>query len=92
MLLSSIDPWIGRESRDNIRMDEDFLKESERVSAEENEMLEGVFSMKEIKKAIDSSYDERAPDPDGFSFLFYYKFWAVIKSDFYDPCERFFEE
>jgi hypothetical protein len=36
----------------------------------------------EIKKAIDSSYAEGAPGPDGFSFLFYQKFWSVIKTDF----------
>jgi hypothetical protein len=27
------------------------------------------------------SYDEGAPGPDGFSFIFYQKFWTVIKDD-----------
>jgi hypothetical protein len=53
-----------------------------RVSTKENEMLEADISNEEIKKAIDSSYDEGAPSPDGFFFLLYQKFWAVIKSDF----------
>jgi hypothetical protein len=42
----------------------------------------GNFLEGEMKKAIDSSYAEGAPGPDGFSFLFYQKFWSVIKTDF----------
>jgi TPP-dependent pyruvate/acetoin dehydrogenase alpha subunit len=74
---------IGRESRDNIRMAEDFLKESERVSTKENEMLEADFSNEEIKKAIDSSYDEGAPSPDGFFFLLYQKFYESLVENLY---------
>jgi hypothetical protein len=43
-------------------------------------MLEREFS-EEVKRAIDESYAEGAPDPDGFSFLFYQKFWRIIKKD-----------
>jgi hypothetical protein len=45
-------------------------------------MLEAPFSKEEIKKAIDGSYADEAPSTDGFSFLFYQKFWPVIKTDF----------
>jgi hypothetical protein len=45
-------------------------------------MLEASLTEEEIKKAIDGSYAEGAPGPDGFSFLFYQKFWHVIKIDF----------
>jgi hypothetical protein len=51
------------------------------VTTEENELLEAPFTETEIKKAIDDSYAERAPGPDGFSFLFYQKFWHLIKED-----------
>jgi hypothetical protein len=44
--------------------------DSEKVTAEENSMLEVEFSQEEIKKAIEWSYAEGAPGPDGFSFLF----------------------
>jgi hypothetical protein len=42
----------------------------------------GGFSEEEIKRAIDSSYYEGAPGPDGFSFLFYQKNWPIIEDDF----------
>jgi hypothetical protein len=45
-------------------------------------MLEARLTEEEIKKAIDGSYAEGALGPDGFSFLFYQKFWHVIKIDF----------
>jgi hypothetical protein len=45
-------------------------------------MLEAAFSEDEIIQAIKGSYSEGAPGPDGFSFLFYQKFWHVIKKDF----------
>ena len=39
------------------------------------------FSEDEIKEAIFSCYAEGAPEPDGLSFLFYQKFWDLIKHD-----------
>jgi hypothetical protein len=51
------------------------------------------FFEEEIKRVIDGSYAERAPDPDGFSFMFYQKFWSIIKADFialvrgFEKCE-----
>jgi hypothetical protein len=47
-----------------------------------NQWLEGDFSEEEIKKAIDRSYSEGAPSPNGFSFPFSQKFWPIIKDDF----------
>jgi hypothetical protein len=44
-------------------------------------MLESEFSKVEIKKAIEGSYAEGAPGPDGFLFLFYQRFWSIIKDD-----------
>ena len=37
--------------------------------------------MDEIKEAVFGSYAAGAPSPDGFSFLFYQKFWDLIKHD-----------
>jgi hypothetical protein len=62
---------FGREDRDNIKLPENFWEEEEKVIKEENDMLEAPFSEEEIKRAIDGSYAEGAPRPDGFSFLFY---------------------
>jgi hypothetical protein len=64
---------FGKEPKENIRIGEDFWEDDELVTTEENAMLEAPFYEDEIKKAIDDSYAEGAPGPDGFSFLFYQK-------------------
>lgn len=51
------------------------------MSREENEMLESGFSEEEVREAIFSCYPEGAPGPDGLPFLFYQKFWNIIKKD-----------
>jgi hypothetical protein len=73
---------FGKEPREHVRMDEHFWEESEMVTHYENEMLGSSFYKEEIKKAIDGSYAEGATGPVVFSFLFYQKFWLVIKIDF----------
>jgi hypothetical protein len=62
------------EPKENVHLDEGFWKESEKVTPEENLILEGEITEEEIKRAIDSSYSEGAPRPDGFFFMFYQKF------------------
>jgi hypothetical protein len=73
---------FGKEQRENVRLDEGFWDEEERITLEENELLEAPFS-EVIRKAIDGSYAGGAPRPDGFPFLFYQKFWHIIKSRLY---------
>jgi hypothetical protein len=73
---------FGKEPRRNFKLDLDFWEEDELVRSEENELVEAQFSEEEIKKVIFDSYAKGAPGPDGFSFLFYQKFWTLIKHDF----------
>jgi hypothetical protein len=73
---------FGKETRDNIRIHEEFWEDEEKVTLEENTILEAEFSEEEIKKANDKSYPEGALGPDEFSFLFYHKFWSTIKANF----------
>jgi hypothetical protein len=80
---------FGQEPRENLRLDENFWEEDEKVSNEENQLLQVEFSEEEIKTAIDASYTEGAPGPDGFSFMFYQKFWKTIKGDFMDLVKGF---
>jgi hypothetical protein len=68
-----------KEHMENMSLDEGFWAEEEKVTHEENEFLEKEFSKEEVKRALDESYAEGAPGPDGFSFLFYQKFWKTIK-------------
>jgi hypothetical protein len=37
---------------------------------------------KEVTEAVFSCYPEGAPRPDGLPFLFFQKFWVVVKEDF----------
>jgi hypothetical protein len=46
-------------------------------------MLDAPFSEEEIKTAVFSSYSDGAPGPDGLSFMFYQKFWDVVKKDIF---------
>lgn len=83
------DNLFGEEQRSGVKLDEDFWKEEEKVTHEENDMLEADITEDEIKEAIFGSYAEGAPSPDGFSFLFYQKFWETIKVDFMAMVKKF---
>jgi hypothetical protein len=52
------------------------------LTAEENASLEKPFSEEEIKQAVFESYASGAPCPDSLSFLFYQKYWDLIKNVF----------
>jgi hypothetical protein len=70
-----------KEGRGDICLGDNFWKEEEKVTAIENEMLTAPFTENEIKEAIFSCYAEGAPGPDGLSFLFFQKFWDLMKND-----------
>jgi hypothetical protein len=72
---------FGEEPRENFRLDDEFWDDSEKISLEENQMLEAELTEEEIKRAIDNSYSEGAPVSDGFSFMFYHRFWSTNKDD-----------
>ena len=72
---------FAKEKRGELGIGRDFWSSSELVSMEENEILCAPFSEVEIKYGIFSCYADGAPGPDGFPFLFYQKFWDLIKHD-----------
>ncbi|GJS89701.1 RNA-directed DNA polymerase, eukaryota, reverse transcriptase zinc-binding domain protein [Tanacetum coccineum] len=51
------------------------------LSEDQNAFLISPVSDSEIRAAIWDCGSEKSPGPDGFSFVFYKKFWDSIKSD-----------
>jgi hypothetical protein len=72
---------FGKEARSNIKLASDFWAEAEKVTPDENLVLEAELSEEEILRAIKDSYAKGAHGPDGFSFLIYQRLWLVIKMD-----------
>ena len=52
--------------------------------------LNSRISQEEIKSAIFSMNDSKAPGPDGFTSLFYKKAWSIVGSDVVEAVESFF--
>ena len=51
------------------------------VTNNDNRKLNELITMDEVKKAIDSMEEDRAPGPDGFNVNFVKICWEVIKKD-----------
>jgi hypothetical protein len=68
-----------------------FFSADERLKEEEVNVLESRFTEEEIKKAVFESYADGAPGPDGISFMFYQKYWEVIKGDFLKMFEDYYK-
>jgi hypothetical protein len=67
---------------DNNEVQQDFLdKITPKVSNEMNEMLTAQFSAEDVRKAVFSIGDLKAPGPDGLHALFYKKFWHLVGED-----------
>lgn len=54
------------------------------------ELLDAPFSQEEIDNIIKTLPNDKSPGPDGFSNEFLKKSWSVIKQDFYDLCNAFY--
>lgn len=65
----------------NIRLAADFWSREDLVTEEENNFLTRPFSEEEIKEVVFSCYSDGAPGPDGISFMFYQKYWDIVKKD-----------
>jgi hypothetical protein len=73
---------FGYEDKLDIHLDASFWEDIDKVTEEENGILDAPLSEDEIKMAILDSYADGTLGPYGFPFLFYQKFWDLIKADF----------
>jgi len=66
-------------------VDEGVLGDVERkVTAEMNQLLMAPFSREEVKKALFSIGDLKAPGPDGLHAIFFKRFWNMLGDDLID--------
>ena len=59
-------------------------------SPQHKETLNRRITQEEIKNAIFSINDSKAPGPDGFTSLFFKKAWSIVGSDVTEAVESFF--
>jgi hypothetical protein len=59
------------ENRPDIRLQENFFSDDEKVYVEENIMLGSAFTEEEVREAVFGSYADGAPGPNDLSFMFY---------------------
>ncbi|GKC09900.1 hypothetical protein Tco_1001510 [Tanacetum coccineum] len=61
-----------------------------RLSQEQIKDLEDYVSTDEIRKAVWECGENKSPDPDGYTFEFYRKFWYLVGPDFCKAIQWFF--
>jgi hypothetical protein len=72
---------FGEEEKMDVSLMDSFWEPEDMVTEEENIILDEPFTEEEIKEVVFGSYVEGALGPNGFTFLFYHKFWEAIKRD-----------
>ena len=80
-LQSFIKKLFAKEEDSGARLAPNFWDLEDQGTREQNELLIAPFTQSEIKDAVFSCYAEGAPGPYGLPFLFYHKFWNVVKGD-----------
>jgi hypothetical protein len=65
-----------------MEIDDEILDDVDRkVSVEMNQLLLAPFSKEEVKKALFSIGDLKAPGPDGLHAIFFKRFWHLLEDD-----------
>ena len=60
------------------------------ISDTEQQLMERIFTEEEVFAAIKSLGQEKAPGPDGFPMVFFYKFWNMLKIDVMQVVSEFY--
>nr|GEZ24150.1 RNA-directed DNA polymerase, eukaryota [Tanacetum cinerariifolium] len=74
-------------NKSRILLERDFIK---RISLEQNDDLEREVSNEAIKRAVWDCGIDKAPEPNGFTFGFYRRYWDIIGNDVVDAVKWFF--
>jgi hypothetical protein len=72
---------FAKEVDSGVKLVVNFWEEENKVTRRENDLLTAPFSKAKIKEGIFSCYAEGAHGSDGLTFLFFQKFWDMIKRD-----------
>lgn len=75
-----------------IPIDQEFHFTDSLVSREENEFLESIPSVEEIKEALDSMGPLKEPNSDGISAIFYQKLSDITRNDLVRLVQHAFRE
>ncbi|GFY81235.1 hypothetical protein Acr_01g0010440 [Actinidia rufa] len=75
---------------DCIKLDRDIVLKGNILEAEQASNLIKAVSEEEIKSALFSIGEDKAPGPDGYTSCFYKKAWNVIGKDFTNAVKEFF--
>nr|GEZ61310.1 cysteine-rich receptor-like protein kinase [Tanacetum cinerariifolium] len=63
---------------------------SNKLSVDQSIDLESNVTIEEIKMAVWDCGIDKSPEPDGFTFGFYRRYWDIIKNDVADAVSLFF--
>ncbi|GKD35485.1 RNA-directed DNA polymerase, eukaryota, reverse transcriptase zinc-binding domain protein [Tanacetum coccineum] len=67
-----------------------FSMNSKKIDNTDQDYLERLVALEEIKEAVWDCGSSKAPGPDGFSFAFVKKYWDIIQKDLHDFINSFF--
>ncbi|GKA86255.1 putative RNA-directed DNA polymerase, eukaryota, reverse transcriptase zinc-binding domain protein [Tanacetum coccineum] len=66
------------------------MSSAKSLSDSDRHLLDSMVFLEEIKNAVWDCGSQKAPDPDGFSFMFVKKYWDIMKIDIQNFVMRFF--
>lgn len=60
------------------------------ITNEDNELLAVIPELDEIKEAVFGMSDASSEGPNGYTWIFFYKCWDIIKEDINDVVQELF--
>ena len=81
---------LGTTTVRDVTLNPDLWSSSEKLTVSQCTSLEAPFTLEEIYHTLFSCNPNKAPGPNGFSFLFYQTFWDTVKMDLFYLFQSFF--